>query len=725
MRLTLRTMLAFLDDILEPSDAEEIRAKIEESKFASDLVHRIRNSTQRLRLGAPPVSGPDAGLDANTVAEYLDNTLDPDAVPDFEKTCLENEVYLAEVASCHQVLALVLGEPAEIDETLRERAYRIDEAVHQAAVTDSASQTGPSDLLVEAPEETELEAAIPKLMETQHRHHPRSQRGLAPHQRSSSSLPLRTLALTLVCGFVLAVVALRAVGPFGSEHPVWKFLAGGGDESVAGATPEAPADAPGATGQEPLNPTAEPAANEDLTSANEDLTQSQALAEDEGGGAPGDAPPGPVAEPVGVSPDEMAAADVGETGTAAMPEMAADRVDEAVAEGATDGAPAAVAAGPATVGRYISEKQVLARFDEEDGAWSRLPADSPLAVGDQLVSLPAYRPQVALAPHLKLTISGATRVSVDEPVDADTPALSIPFGRIILVSVADEGARLALNLAGHRGIAVLTDAASELAVEVVPEMITGSDPRTSAGRIRVRLYVPSGDATWEVGGIAQPIRAGQVWVATADSEGTIRDAETMPPWIDGGNLSLMDRRASSELEPYLDPGRPLSLSLAEKTEFRLAEVRALASRCLCSLDQFEPILEMLNDESQRSYWHAHFDALRGALGRSPESAVAMMSALESLYGPESATLFRLLCGFSPPQLEAGAGGQLIDLLEHERMIARVLAFENLRRITGKSLLFRPEQEPGQERSKVVKWRQALERGELRYPAPPPSATTAP
>jgi len=123
MRLTLRTLLAWLDDTLPPSEVREIGRQVSDSPFAKELVERVHRVTRQRRLTVPSRSGPEA-TDPNLVASYLDNELPADQVADFEKQCLTSDVHLAEVASVHQILSLI-GQKAKVPAEARHRMYQL------------------------------------------------------------------------------------------------------------------------------------------------------------------------------------------------------------------------------------------------------------------------------------------------------------------------------------------------------------------------------------------------------------------------------------------------------------------------------------------------------------------------------------------------------------------------------------------------------------------------
>src|SRR5262249_11037826 len=127
-RLTLRTLLAYIDDTLAPSQARALGAKVAESESARELIERIKRVTRRRGLKTPvPAGGEDDVADPNTVAEYLSDTLESDQVAKLEETCLKSDVHLAEVAAVHQILTLVLTEPVRVPPRANQRMYKLVE----------------------------------------------------------------------------------------------------------------------------------------------------------------------------------------------------------------------------------------------------------------------------------------------------------------------------------------------------------------------------------------------------------------------------------------------------------------------------------------------------------------------------------------------------------------------------------------------------------------------
>src|SRR5258708_32505803 len=99
MRLTLRTLLAYLDDILEPSQAKEIGDKLNESSFASSIVSRIREVMRRRRLTEPTLSSPGAGIDPTTAPDYLDTSLLPIGAKEVRKTVHDPSTHCTTLSS--------------------------------------------------------------------------------------------------------------------------------------------------------------------------------------------------------------------------------------------------------------------------------------------------------------------------------------------------------------------------------------------------------------------------------------------------------------------------------------------------------------------------------------------------------------------------------------------------------------------------------------------------
>ena len=131
MRLTLRTLLAYVDNILDPQDRDLLEKKVQESEFAQNLIRRSRDAVNDQELSASEPIGHGLRQDPNLVAEYLDNTMAREQIEEFERQCLDMssdaDTRLAEITACHHILTMVLGEPLQFSASSREKMYRVGE----------------------------------------------------------------------------------------------------------------------------------------------------------------------------------------------------------------------------------------------------------------------------------------------------------------------------------------------------------------------------------------------------------------------------------------------------------------------------------------------------------------------------------------------------------------------------------------------------------------------
>jgi hypothetical protein len=133
MRLTLRTLLAYRDQVLEPKDSAILEQRIRESRTAQSLSDRIDQLIVNPKVSSIAIDARDFGLDPNDVACFLDDAMPADRLPEMEKKCLENNALLAEVASCHQILVRAISVPVNVSPAFRNRVIGLHPSARSGA----------------------------------------------------------------------------------------------------------------------------------------------------------------------------------------------------------------------------------------------------------------------------------------------------------------------------------------------------------------------------------------------------------------------------------------------------------------------------------------------------------------------------------------------------------------------------------------------------------------
>ena len=751
MRLTLRTLLAWLDTVLAPDEQKALGEKVAASPVAPQLIARLRDVVERPVLPAPRPDGRGLGDDANTVAEYLDNTLPADQLETFERICLESDVQLAEVAACHGLLAELGRDPYAVGPLDTATRRRLLEAIrHQvrppagrprsAATADNVAAAWPPPVTVGP------DGACDTVL------------GSSPQPAPRPAVVRRRAPLAAWLSAAVALVLLVTLGGL----LVWSLGRERGRRLAARkppapvAEPAAPATAVAAVAPvaAPVVPAAKPPAPEKPPPAPVppapvavvDPPAAVAPNEPPAPAIPAPEKPPPAAAPVAVAPAEQPRVPQGDALAIAAPmpaPAAAPRPDPdrdlppaaAPAEPPDDGA------GLVTGTAVLLHKAAAEPAVHGQSGWAALPRNQALAAREELLAPPFCRPEVRVG-GVTIRLEPDTRATLSRDADGG-PRLEVIFGRAVVQATA-AGARLGITANGLRGV-IADGLRSPVGIEVALERAPGADPAT-ATRTRATVAATAtgvawrqstadgGPATTPLAGIPAQglLEAGSrlAWDSLDPGAIAVQARVAIPDWLAGPpRPDRVEQTAAAALAAKA-AADPLEKGLRELADDRRSENRVAAVATLALLGDYDELVALLSAETldrklEDRQWSRLVDmTVPLALARGANAADRLAKAFENR-GPagKGAELAAIARGFDDGALEAGADARLVAALDAPELVLRRFAIRALCEIVQPSEAdrsrYRPDRRPDPRRDGVAWWRKQLDEGRIRWSAVAP------
>ena len=759
MRLTLRTLLAFLDNILEQEDRAALEKKIQESDFAQNLIQRSRDTVNDQELAALDPIGQGMRQDPNVVAEYLDNTMPREEIEEFERQCIENgseaDTRLAEVTSCHHILTMVLGDPVQFSASSRDRMYRI---VSGNASSDNANFQTPGQRTadVDSSPQPDGEQSAAILYDTEDNFNPAD---LLPgsnvpdylrgEEQQSRWLPI--MATTLVAAVVTGVLLTL-------------FEPGAESKRTRNSSTVAKVDAVPLPKVNQIKPSAtEPASKIGSSQSESPLTDDDKIIEKVTTALPAPAitEGSPVtAETAKVSTGEVVNASIDNAKSDESPVLEQDAAKSISAESVSvgparepsdSGEDAATDAGEETVklekrdsiprdaadteeitpaklptveksneqsqvlGRLVSDDQILLVTPSDFDELRWLPPQSNLKQGHKLLALPTFRPNLSLL-AFTVELDGGSLLELMELGSGGTPTIRLAYGRMVVRTNFD-GGKFRLKINNQRTITVtMSNTETAIGVEVIPGMPPGQNPEMDDRDHKINVYVISGSVEWQEAGQRGVVAAGQLQGLGRLPATAAESFESAPDWLTTVKISNLEKRAVPDVRNVLREARPVKLSFQELVSKRRQEVKRLALRCCAYIGYFDPLVESLSDENMKRHWDNCASDLYASLKRHPEYANRVREALERLRGDQSTDLYRMLLGYTNENLLKQSQAQrLVEFLSSEDLDIRVLSHWNLKNITGKQFSYQPaEKSESKRRVSIKRYENLLNKDEIKH-----------
>lgn len=745
MRLTLRTLLAWLDNVLPPETQKQLGDKVTDSPVAQQIVSRIRGVVERPQVSAPTVLGKGLANDANSVAEYLDNTLASDRLQPFERICIESDVHLAEVAACHTLLAQMNEDPTVLAPLDKAGRARLLAAMGHLSATAEATATreqttarnGGATLQASASIGAQKAAGVSDKIQcdsvlldakgvrdrTQFAMLGRvDSAGTPPRSRSqNASLGAWTAA-------VCAMVLLLLLGFF----LVWA--------TVGSRRPPVPVQpAPSVAASEPANAGAirEQTSGENLTQS--DATQSDPTETDAAvdaalnGESLSDGPAGADADPQPPAPNtigvpvqtalqadgvEVAETPPGEASPTRVPRgdaMAIAAIPPSAAVPVPVDLTAGLDGGLATAGRsqigvgFVGRSGLLLHKIVEAGqsAWVPFAPGAAMAPPEELLVPPGFHTEFNVQ---GVTISLLPRTKAKLSVDADgTPRLEIVFGRAI-VRASRRDAHLGMN-AGQIIGTVIDGLIEPIAIHVELERSAGANPAVDPSRVHAGIISVEGGFVWRQGEGQLPVDGGGLlegmavqglvesrnsisWDSLRPTRVTVARQRELPEWTKSATRSdPLEKSACERLAARAVASLPLDQDLREMAAEKSGRVedKQLAVSTLALLGEFNELVEVLCASAPgrkleaRQWTTLEATTVPLALSRGTIAADKLRAAFET-HSPHGKAewLWAMARGFTNDDLTNGAAAGLVKSLDDGELVVRRYAFKCLTDIARSS-----------------------------------------
>ena len=676
MRLTLRTLLAYLDDVLEPADTKVIGQKIQESPMAQLLVSRVREVMRQRRLKAPEVHGPEMGIDPNIIAKYLDNTLQPEQYADIERVLLASNELLAEAAACHQVLTIDL--PAVALAT-RERLYALGpvDTESQLSVLEESpvSPIKQEDTLVSAKPDFAVEVSAVEVDVASAPVKPTDWQASRTPDVVPRSFWSRRGVQTGIVALLLLVSGALVIPELGTriqQANLEMQRKDSGDPTLDGELvnrakaledPQTPSlENASIDFDQPQTPAGFPAVA-DRAEMLRGLDPAPPTDEMDEGIVPAPAAPDtakPLQQTGGRDATTLAAGRVNGSSQESTPKLGRQTPEESGQS----------APHPDQLVPYVSVEGVLLRFDSQEQHWFKVPHQSSVSSDELIANIEPFESRLDFeSERIQLTMIGETVLTILAPRPAETGGIRVQRGRILI-----QGSQQDPNQTGIIAIGIgddlwkleLQTPETVCALEVISRESTHFQESFHENWYQATLGVLAGSARWiRSSGESQEIGERLMLAIAPENPSpeiprpehqmpSRRDAVSFvsaPDWTDVTRRKTAAVRrypAQAPFEKMFDLNQPAEIlmrNLVKNNKF--SKITELATQSLAAMDDCHGLVEVLAESPHEEARFAAREGLRRWLPLQPHRAMVLKEVLQSRYADaEADSVYRMLWGFS-------------------------------------------------------------------------------